>query len=153
MSQVRGMGILHPSFKKSRLPSTLDAQAQEESKKNKEIGDAGEKLAAAYLKGEGFQIVAHNLRFRCGEIDLIAARRRDLYFFEVKTRTSLAFVHPFEVITPKKQDRMRKSAALSLQHLKKQIPDLDTYACYYGVIGIDFSQAPPSIECLFDAFI
>lgn len=46
----------------------------------------GEDLAATHLQRRGYAIVARNARTRFGEIDVIAARRGELVFVEVKTR-------------------------------------------------------------------
>jgi putative endonuclease len=50
------------------------------------IARQGEDLAAAHLERRGYTIVARNARTRFGEIDVIASRRDELVFVEVKTR-------------------------------------------------------------------
>jgi putative endonuclease len=50
------------------------------------LGRRGEELAAGYLRGLGFVVLARNVRTRHGEIDLIARRATVLVFVEVKTR-------------------------------------------------------------------
>jgi putative endonuclease len=52
----------------------------------RELGTAGERLAATHLEARGFEIVERNYRTRHGELDLIASDRRFLVFCEVKTR-------------------------------------------------------------------
>src|SRR5687768_9679301 len=61
-------------------------------------GTKGENLAAEFLKGEGFEIVARNYRFKRAEIDLIIRRENWLIFVEVKTRSSTAFGEPEEFV-------------------------------------------------------
>src|SRR5262252_9727059 len=49
-------------------------------------GARGEDLAAAYLRGKGFRVLARNLRTVHGEIDLLVRRRRLYAAVEVKAR-------------------------------------------------------------------
>ena len=51
----------------------------------KEIGNHGEKRAAACLEAKGFQIIERNWRTKRGEIDIIAVKNDILAFVEVKT--------------------------------------------------------------------
>ena len=51
------------------------------------IGKYGEKLAARYLKKNGYRIVGKNLHFGKNELDLIAKNKDFLAFVEVKTRS------------------------------------------------------------------
>ena len=75
-----------------------------------ELGRAGEDAAATYLSARGYTIVDRNVRYRDGEIDLIAARAGVLAFVEVKTRRSRAFGLPGEAVTFTKQRRIRSMA-------------------------------------------
>ncbi|MEO8908225.1 MAG: YraN family protein [Microbacteriaceae bacterium] len=75
------------------------------------LGRRGEELAAAYLVEHGYRLIERNWRCNQGEIDLIVERNGELVFVVVKTRSSLAFGHPFEAITPVKLARLRRLAA------------------------------------------
>ena len=75
------------------------------------LGAVGEDRAAAWYRSAGYTIVARNWRCRDGELDLICAKGRSLVICEVKTRSSLAFGHPAEAVTPAKQRRIRGLAA------------------------------------------
>ena len=83
-------------------------------------GSWGEALAADYLRQRGFRLAAHSYHCRFGEIDLIAWDGDILCFVEVKTRTNLSCGLPREYVTPKKQERLRKTAAWYLM-----VKDLD----------------------------
>ena len=83
-------------------------------------GRRGEALAAAYLRKKGYCILAAGYRSPYGEIDLIARKDGVLCFVEVKTRTNLSCGLPREYVTPKKQERLRKTAAWYLM-----VKDLD----------------------------
>ena len=63
-------------------------------------GSKGEQLAAEFLSGKGFEIVARNYRHARGEIDMIVRRDDWTIFVEVKTRSSLDFGQPEEFVTP-----------------------------------------------------
>jgi putative endonuclease len=52
----------------------------------RELGAAGERLAARHLEARGFEIVDRNFRTCHGELDLVASDPRFLVFCEVKTR-------------------------------------------------------------------
>ena len=80
----------------------------------------GEALAAEYLRQRGCRLAAHSYHCRFGEIDLIAWDGDVLCFVEVKTRTNLSCGLPREYVTPKKQERLRKTAAWYLM-----VKDLD----------------------------
>ncbi|MGH7320072.1 MAG: YraN family protein [Candidatus Rokuibacteriota bacterium] len=50
------------------------------------LGQWGEETAARFLEARGLRILARNVRFRLGEIDLIARDGMTLVVVEVKTR-------------------------------------------------------------------
>lgn len=75
---------------------------------NQSVGKRGENLAAEFLERIGYQIIERNWRGPGGEIDIIARDRDCLVFAEVKTRTRTGFGHPFEAITTKKLQNMRR---------------------------------------------
>lgn len=75
------------------------------------LGRRGEAVAADWLEEQGYEILARNWRCASGELDLIARLGRVTAFVEVKTRSSVAFGHPFEAITAEKAARLRRLAA------------------------------------------
>lgn len=77
-----------------------------------ELGRRGERLAERHLLARGYRLVERNWRCRHGEIDLVVRDGDALVFVEVKTRTSTAFGHPFEAITPVKLARLRRLAGV-----------------------------------------
>jgi putative endonuclease len=72
----------------------------------KQIGEWGEKKAADYLSGRGYEIIARNVRTARGEIDLIVEIQDVTIFVEVRTLTSSRTAHPEETITRRKQSHM-----------------------------------------------
>ncbi|WP_308464972.1 YraN family protein [Rathayibacter soli] len=75
------------------------------------LGRRGEELAAEYLQAHGYRLIDRNWRCNQGELDLIVERDGETVFVEVKTRSSLAYGHPFEAITAVKVARLRRLAA------------------------------------------
>jgi len=74
-------------------------------------GAFGEDVTAKFLTARGDEILDRNWRVREGEIDLISLGTDGLFhFIEVKTRSSLAFGHPFEAINKDKAHRMQRLA-------------------------------------------
>ena len=53
-------------------------------------GRDGEQIAAQFLKGQGYQILAERVRSDAGEIDLIARKDALIAFIEVKWRKRAA---------------------------------------------------------------
>lgn len=84
--------------------------------KNREIGAAGENLAARMLKECGYQIIDRNWRCRFGEIDIICRDPRSarLVFAEVKTRTTQQYGGAKRGIGREKYGRLRQLVSLWL---------------------------------------
>ncbi len=83
------------------------------------LGHQGEDAAAHWYVAHGYELVARNWRCAQGEIDVLCRRRdasgrRTLVVCEVKARSSHALGHPLEAVTPAKQRRLRRLAALFL---------------------------------------
>lgn len=74
-------------------------------------GAFGEEVTAQYLIARGDEILDRNWRIREGEIDVVSlSSDGTFHFIEVKTRSSLAFGHPFEAINREKAHRMQRLA-------------------------------------------
>lgn len=79
--------------------------------KARELGRRGERRAAWFYRIRGFRIVGQNVRFRRGEIDLIARRGSLLVFIEVKTRQSRSAGEGYEAVDRRKQTRLVQLAS------------------------------------------
>lgn len=75
------------------------------------LGSRGEQQAATYLKRKKIKVLGANLRLKIGEIDLLAQDGRTLVLVEVKTKTSLEQGSPFDMVTLRKQRKLRLLAA------------------------------------------
>ena len=73
------------------------------------IGNRYEELAASYLEAEGYQILAKNVTFRWGEIDLVAIQSQILVFVEVRERAQCSWLKPEETLSFSKQQRLNKA--------------------------------------------
>lgn len=107
-------------------------------------GSQGEKLAASFLRRNGYRILELNYRCSHGEIDIVAEHGQILCFIEVKSRSSDAFGSPFEAVTPGKQRQIFRVALHYLQK-HKRMNDF----CRFDVVAV-FPGG--KIEILADAF-
>ncbi len=76
-----------------------------------EIGKWGESLACKYLEASNYKIVDRNFLCNQGEIDIVAKdmNRKELVFFEVKTRCNFKYGTPAEAVTEQKLKHMKQS--------------------------------------------
>jgi putative endonuclease len=80
-----------------------------------ELGDWGEKEAARYLTEKRYRVLERNVRFRCGELDIVAVDPDGvLVLVEVKTVTEAGpdGLTPEDQLTAGKLGRFRRAAAL-----------------------------------------
>ncbi len=70
----------------------------------------GEAIARHYLEEEGYFILERNYRNKYGEIDIIARKDENIFFFEVKTRTGIDYGYPSEAINKLKIARIKNLA-------------------------------------------
>jgi len=85
----------------------------------KQIGNFGQQVAADFLLGRGYKILAQNFFTPQGEIDLILEKDGQLVFVEVKTRLSDKFGLPEEAVDNKKREKMHQAGLKYLE--EKQI--------------------------------
>ena len=78
------------------------------------LGREGEEVASRFLEGAGYRIIARNVRFRLGELDIVAADQDCVVFVEVKTRTGTGYGTAAEAVTPAKQRQLVKLASVYL---------------------------------------
>jgi putative endonuclease len=101
-----------------------------------ELGRRGESLAAGYLLGRGWHILARNYRFGRREVDLVVRRDDLVAFVEVKTRAGPGYGAPEEAVTRLKQ---REIEAVALEYLTRHRPgDVDVrFDVLSIVVGAD----------------
>ena len=76
-----------------------------------ELGKQGEKMAAAYLAKNGYDILEQNFYFDKAEIDIVAQKNKEtIVVVEVKTRNSNFFGNPQDFVSPSKIKLLVKAA-------------------------------------------
>ena len=88
-----------------------------QGRENREIGDIGEEMAAAFLEQQGYKILDRNALTPFGEIDIVAEHKGVTIFVEVKTRSSSSLGPPYLAITWLKQKHLVRNA---LSYLKRR---------------------------------
>ncbi|HEY8404510.1 MAG TPA: YraN family protein [Flavobacteriales bacterium] len=79
---------------------------KEGKEKNKEKGDEGEAMAAAFLEQKGYTIRERKWKYERYEIDLIAEKADVIVFVEVKLRYSDTFGEPWEAVNKAKRQKI-----------------------------------------------
>ena len=110
-------------------------------------GKEGEKIAAAFLKKNGYRISEINFRCVLGEIDIIARDKGEIVFIEVKTRKSEELGYPEQAVGIRKQKKMSQLALWYLQ--KNNITD--SGARFY-VVAITMLPSGTEIKLIKNAF-
>lgn len=118
----------------------------------KQLGAAGEKAAADFLKRRGYVILRRRFQTRYGEVDIVARDGPVLCFIEVKTRTDLSFGPPAKAVTAAKKKRLALSAQAFLT--KKKLGDapvrFDVVAVLAGAGGFEIDLFQGAFENPFD---
>lgn len=79
---------------------------------NYKVGHDAEVLAAEYLKKLKFKILELNWKTKYCEIDIVAQKKKAIYFVEVKSRKNENQGLGLDYITPKKLNQMRFAAEM-----------------------------------------
>ena len=114
------------------------------------FGRSAEAQAVRYLEGQGYRILARNVRARFGEIDVVAKEGATVCFVEIKARSSDRFGLPEEALTADKRRRLIRLAQWYLQRtrLTEGLP------IRFDVLSIlsDSDQNPTRIRLIKGAF-
>ena len=74
------------------------------------LGIEGERIAARWLRRQGWELVSHRFRNGRRDVDLIVRRSGTVAFVEVKARRGELFGDPVEAVTWRKQRELTRSA-------------------------------------------
>lgn len=101
-----------------------------------EFGRNAEDLAERWLKKRGFKIIFRNFRTKIGEIDIIALRKSQIHFIEVKARRSNEYGTPAQAVD---RNKVKKILRVSEFFLKK-FPQYKDYDLKYDFLGISLQD-------------
>ena len=83
-----------------------------------DIGRKGEEIAKEYLEKKGYKIIERNYKTKYAEIDLVARRKNELVFVEVRTKTGEDLGSPEETINKKKLKKLLGNAVAYVARTK-----------------------------------
>ncbi len=81
-------------------------------------GRAAEGIAARYLAASGFVLLARNVRYRGGELDLVAREGDEIVFVEVRSRRAGSRFDPAATLGPAKRAALLRAASRWLDENK-----------------------------------
>lgn len=85
---------------------------------SKQLGKLGEKIAEKYLRKKRYKILTQNFKRKWGELDLVAKKKRNIIFFEVKTISAREGFAPEDEIGWKKKKQLIKMSQIYLSENK-----------------------------------
>ncbi|MBH2006720.1 MAG: YraN family protein [Myxococcaceae bacterium] len=118
-----------------------------ESNHKLNAGHWAEEEACTLLLSKGYRIVARNVRYKVGEIDIIAWDKNTLCFVEVRSRSNKNFMDPKFSIQKAKQIRIIRSAQLYLQKYFPRPPQ-----CRFDVVSVIGNPEESEFEFIQGAF-
>lgn len=106
------------------------------------LGRKGERAARRYLRRLGYFILEHNWRCEGGEVDIIAARERKVFFFEVKTRSAETVLNfgAGEAVDKEKVRRIMKAADDFLYKEKLRLKRARLKHCKFEIIEVTYRR-------------
>lgn len=115
-----------------------------------QTGKFGEDMAADYLEGKGFTILARN--WRCGhyELDIVAVGDDGIHFVEVRTRINPEIL-PQETVNSAKQRKVVEAAKRFLR--EEAYRRFSDFEAFFDVVGVTLSNDGTDLEYIPQAFI
>jgi putative endonuclease len=121
----------------STRQATIAAQKAEKGAAARRSGYAVEQAACTWLAAQGLRIVERNVRYKFGEIDIVAweggLEHAVLVLFEVRLRKNTRFGSALDSVTPRKQQRLWAAAAAYSQRFKPLPPMRVDVLAYSGL--------------------
>ncbi|MBG3018576.1 YraN family protein [Proteus sp. WDL240414] len=96
-----------------------------------------EQKALKYLRQQGLILIERNVRYPCGEIDLIMQEKRTWVFVEVRFRRNILFGDAISSITPSKRRRLWRTAQCWLAQRQESI---ETSDCRFDICAFNQRQ-------------
>ncbi len=111
-------------------------------------GDAAESAACRHLERAGLALLARNVRFRVGELDLVMLDGATLVFVEVRYRRDSGHGSGADSVDAGKRRRLVRAALAFLAAHPAQAER----ACRFDVVEASGAAAMPTLHWLRDAF-
>lgn len=92
--------------------------------RNQAVGQFGEKVAAKYLVGKGYEIKGRNIKTGYKEIDIIATINNSLIIVEVKTRTNSKLGTAEDMMSPDKIKNLKQAVFSYLENINGYFSDI-----------------------------
>jgi len=108
------------------------------------LAEVGESLAANYLVGIGYNIVARNYHSAYGEIDIVAKHNNELAIVEVKTRSSHSIKSAENSITTAKQKKITHTTL----HFLASNPQYSKLSCRFDVVLVFHYKADDTYKVI-----
>lgn len=102
------------------------------------IGKKAEEKAAEYLSKEGHKIIARNFKTYYYEIDLISLKGENIYFTEVKYRSSRAMGGGTAAVNKRKIAKMKFAAECFMNYYVREMDRYNPLLAVADVSGEDF---------------
>lgn len=101
-------------------------------------GKQGEEIAARFLAARAYTVMARNVHYRGGEIDIVAydRTRREWVFVEVKARANRMFGWPEEGVDARKKQRWRHASS----RYRAEHQEVDAYRFDIIAVELDHSR-------------
>ena len=113
-------------------------------------GKFGEDMAADYLEGKGFTILARNWRSGHYELDIVAVDDDGIHFVEVRTRINPEIL-PQETVNSAKQRKVVEAAKRFLR--EEAYRRFSDFEAFFDVVGVTLSNDGTDLEYIPQAFI
>lgn len=115
-----------------------------------QTGKFGEDMAADYLEGKGFTILARNWRSGHYELDIVAVGYDGIHFVEVRTRINPEIL-PQETVNSAKQRKVVEAAKRFLR--EEAYRRFSYFEAFFDVVGVTLSNDGTDLEYIPQAFI
>jgi len=111
------------------------------------LGMDSEGLVACEMTRRGYRIVARNYRIRCGELDIVAHRGREVVIVEVRSRRNDRGYEALESIQAGKRTKVRRTTEIFLSCRL-----IDYEEVRFFVATVDWKDGSHCINIIEDAF-
>lgn len=114
-------------------------------------GRNAEQVVADWIAAHGMTLLARNLRVSRLEIDLVARDGEVVALIEVRTRGAGSWQRAFDTIDGRKQERLRRAAAVLWARRFSKLPGVERIR--FDVASVDFDSGDaPIVEYVRAAF-